>query len=194
MTSINNITNNPVNLQSLTGQMPVKSGDGDGDHGIEPSSAQSQTTSFTQSLQQTLSQLNGGSSIVTSNSAQTAIQTFMQQLLAALHQAGAGNTQNASQQSDGDGDVGTGPPTAAHARHHGGHHHAASNYSGTLQADLQSLIQQASASSSSNPALQQSFQNMLGAMGATDGTNTLNGFLQSLAANMQGSSLISTTA
>ena len=35
---------------------------------------------------------------------------------------------------------------------------------------------------------------MLGAMGATDGTNTLNGFLQSLAANMQGSSLISTTA
>lgn len=183
MTSINTIANNPMNLQPSTGQAPVRGGDGDGDRGIEPGSAQGRTTSFTQSLQQALSQLNGGSSIITSNGAQAAIQSFMQHLLAALHQAGTG----ISQPPDGNGD-GVAGASAAQARRHGGYQH------GTIQGDLQSLIHQVSASSSSSTGLQQSFQGMLNAMGANDGSNTLNGFLQSLAANMQGPSLLSTTA
>ena len=194
MSSIGGVTHNPAYLQQITNTnaSPVKDGDADGSGGS--SSVQKQGVSFAQSLQQALSQLGGsGSSSSSANAqtaqtAQTAIQSFLQQLLAALHQAGTGH---ASQQADGDGDGGVeASSAAAHARHH----HGVSGYNATLQADLQSLMQQVSSSSASNSGLQQSFQGMLSAMGASNSSNTLGGFLQSIASNMQGSSLVSTTA
>lgn len=192
MSSIGGVTNNPAYLQQLASANASPVNDGDADDAGSSGSVQNQGASFAQSLQQALSQLGGSGSTSSSGNAQNAqvaVQTFLQQLLAALHQAGTGN---ASQQADGDGDHGVEASAAgaAHARHpHGG----VSHYHATLQADLQSLMQQVSSSSAANSGLQQSFQSMLGAMGA-NGTNTLSGFLQSIAANMQGSSLLSTTA
>lgn len=176
-------------LQQLTSTSTStgKAGSGAADRCAGSAGGQGTGNSFVQSLQQALSKLNGGgSSVSNSGNAQAAIQAFLQQLLAALHQAGTG-AQHAAKASDGDGDDGVQSASSTTGTQ-------TSGYNGTIQADLQSLIQQVSASSASGGGLQQSFQNMLSAMGANSSTDTLGGFLQSIASNMQGSSLISTTA
>lgn len=184
--SVSGVTHS-VYSQQLTSTSKASSGGADRCAGT--GSGGSQGTSFAQALQQALSQLNGSGSTTSAagngQSAQAAIQAFLQQLLAALHQAGTG-AQHASKASDGDADDGVQAASTTGTQ--------ASGYNTTIQADLQSLIQQVSASSTSNSGLQQSFQNMLSTMGASSGTDTLGGFLQSIASSMQGSSLISTTA
>lgn len=127
-----------------------------------------------------------------------ALSAFMQSLMSALH---AQNSQaNAAQgvagaDADGDGDSSTSSVQ--------GHRHQRPN----MQADLQSLIQQlassgtANASSGSGSAvdgLQQSFQNLMSAVGDTNSNATLSNFLQVLSSQMSGASkvgnAISTTA
>lgn len=198
MTSISSSSNTSMYLQLLMNinQSNGASGsDGDGDGGIESASVPgSQSTSFLQALQQSLSQLTSSNANASSSDnatqqhAQAAIKTFMQALLAALHQAGTniGAASSKPSDPDGDNDGSKGKVSAAQAEKY---------KKPNIQADLQALMQQVSSSSTSNTVLQQSFQNMLTALGASNANNTLDNFLQSLSSNMQGaSSLISTTA
>lgn len=106
-----------------------------------------------------------------------ALASFTQHLLAALH---AQNTQVSA--TDGDSD-GSDAAIKGGARHHR-----------NPEADLQSLIAQLAAASdgsgSSNAAslsaLQQSFQSLVGVLGASANDATLANFLQTLASGMQG--------
>lgn len=136
-----------------------------------------------------------------------AMTAFMQTLMAALHAQGAqaNGTQSAA---TGDGDS-SGSSTAAVSGH--GHHHHGGGGKGKVEADLQSLIQSLSTStsdtsssatstsgtdatasvtgSSNSPQanLQQSFQNLVGALGGSSGSSvTLSNFLQTLSNDMQG--------
>lgn len=187
--SVNGVTNqNTQYLQQLTSTNARKGGC-DGAKATSASS-QGQGSSFAQSLRQALAQLNSSASASTSGDSQgvqASIQAFLQQLLSALHQAGTGHTKP----SDGDGDDGVRSSSASTGSTASS---SAAGYHASIQADLQSLMKQVSASSTTDSGLQQSFQDMLTAMGAGSGSQTLNGFLQSIAADMQGSSIVSTTA
>jgi hypothetical protein len=130
----------------------------------------------------------------------------MQNLFAALQgQSGTqGPTPGSSPQTD---NANSGNGTSAVAGTSGGHHHHHHGGGmGKLESGLQNLIQQLSTSSgqsgtgtstsdsdsgasgSTLDALQESFNNLLGAEGASGSNATLSSFLQSLAQNLQGAS------
>lgn len=126
-----------------------------------------------------------------------ALATFMQSLMAALHAENSQSSPAGQGGTDSDGDNDGSPAAGIHG--HGRHH-------GRLQADLQSLIQQLSAttdssssgttasSSSGKPdsslsSLQQSFQDLTSVFGGGGTTATLQGFLQAFNNNLQNTSL-----
>lgn len=142
--------------------------DGDGDS--DGSGGGRSGTSLTSAIGQTLSQTTGSNGI--SSSSQQALQAFIQSLFAALQ----AQTTQASTGMDADGGS-ISPVAAASGRGNGG-----------MSAGLQGLIQQLSSSgapNSADAALQQSFQNLLGAQGNGNQTS-LASFLQALSQNLQG--------
>ena len=68
----------------------------------------------------------------------------------------------------------------------------------TRHADMSGLLQRVAAAAHANPALQHSFQSLIGALGASNSPAALGTFLQALAGNLQGASaigsVVSTTA
>lgn len=158
-----------------------------------------------------LSQIGVGGNSTSNSSANTdsssssaqdpvqALSAFMQDLMAALHSQSGAQSAGAQTGSDGDGD--NDGSSASRVGASGRHRHH------NIQADLQSLIQQLSASSinsssasastgSSNStdstltSLEQSFQNLLDSLGGFGSTANLGGFLQAFAANMQSESAL----
>ena len=141
--------------------------------GVGSSSSTSATDSSTSSD-------DDSSSTSSSQDPGQAMAAFMQNLMAALH---AQNSQSSSSTSDG----------SASGAHGYGHHN--------MQADLTSLIQQLSSSSSTDgssgdstdsstlSSLQQSFQNLVTALGGSSNSNaSLSGFLQALESEVPGGS------
>lgn len=143
-----------------------------------------------------LSQIGVGSSSGSENSASAendstaqdparAVSAFVQSLMSALH---AQDTRaNASQNTSGTDADGDKDGSASAAQGHRRHHH--------LQADLQSLMQQLSSSSTSNASssataapsdLEQSFKNLMSALGNTNSNATLPNFLQALSNQFAG--------
>lgn len=124
----------------------------------------------------------------TPDDATQALSSFMQSLLAALQAQGSQSTATSGSDQDGDDDqsASTSAVNGTGARQH------------NLQADLQSLIQNLSASSASTASstdsqsgtLQQSFQNLLSSLGGTGSNATLSGFLNTLASNVPGASML----
>ena len=142
-----------------------------------------------------LSQIGVGSSSGSENSASAendstaqdparAVSAFVQSLMSALHaqDTRANASQNTSgTDADGDND-GSASAAQGHRRHH-------------LQADLQSLMQQLSSSSTGNASssataapsdLEQSFKNLMSALGNTNSNATLPNFLQALSNQFAG--------
>jgi len=121
-----------------------------------------------------------------------ALASFMQDLMAALQSQSS--TQGTGTDGDGDND------RSGSVRAGGGHH-------SNIQADLQSLIQQLSASNGSSSStstttsttgsssdtlssLEQSFQNLVDSLGGSGGSAGLGNFLQAFADNMQNASAV----
>lgn len=150
----------PVGQTRTAGRGSARGGDGDGD------GSTSKAGGFANAINRSLAQIGAKGSY--SQNAQQALASFMQSLLAALQSQ---NMQGAGQQG--------------HHHHHGGGVAGASG----IQSGLQDLIQQLSSSnassSSADTALQQSFQNLLSANGASGNQATLGSFLQTLSQNLQ---------
>jgi hypothetical protein len=128
-----------------------------------------------------------------------ALGTFVQDLMSAL------KAQGASSPAGADASATSGVTAPAGGHHH--HHHGGGM--AKMESSLQSLIQQVSASSSSDgtakagatsPAgnLQQDYQNLVTSFGGSANTASLGSFLQSLSQNIQSAGgtggLISTKA
>ncbi|RZI42439.1 hypothetical protein EGT07_14630 [Herbaspirillum sp. HC18] len=126
-------------------------------------------------------------------SASAALKSFMHTLMDTLHAQGSSGAQ-AQGETEGSGQV-QGPG----GHHHGGH--------GNIQADMQSLIQKLSSSSSDSTSsntsdsdtseLQQSFDSLMNALGASSSGSdaTLSKFLQALQGNMEPKgTIVNTTA
>ena len=177
--SISGIQNNQYIPQiSQTGNVAsARGGDGDGDGGIS-SSGTAPGGRFASAIMQALSQA-GISPSSTSTTASTstqnpqqALQAFMQNLFAAMQTQGG----QASGGTDSDGDSAASAISGSSstlATGGQGHHHGGGV--GKIEASLQGLIQQLSASGSSSSssnatdtALQQSFQNLLNAQGQSN--------------------------
>lgn len=187
--------------------------DGDND-GSRVSSASGRGGKFASAITQALAQLgvsapSAGSTSGTSgaSSAQDpkqALTSFMQNLFAALQSQNGTPAAASSGSASGTSASGAGANTsvdgtttgaAAATTGHGHHHHGGGGMS-KLESGLQSLSQQLSSSSGqttsggpSNPsldALQQSFNNLLSADGASGSNATLNAFLQSLSQSLHG--------
>ncbi|MDA8163511.1 MAG: hypothetical protein M0017_00570 [Desulfobacteraceae bacterium] len=172
---------------------------GDGDGGNDPSSVSSVgqrsggglVSAIDQALVQAgisapvgMASGSPGTSTASDQNAQEALQAFMQNLFAALQSAGG--------QAAGDGSAGSGSSAVSGASVHGHHHHHGGGH-GRLQASMQTLIQQLSASdssssnsSSTDTALQQSYQNLLSAQGASGNQTSLPSFLRSISQNLRG--------
>ena len=120
----------------------------------------------------TMSQLGMSDASSTSSvqDPQAMLQSFVQSLMAALNSAIS--AQQSGSDSDGDG-------SGAVSR-------VSSSYKAGAGSppDLQSMLKQVVSSSSSNRGLQQSYQNLLGALGGGDSSTTLSSFLQTLSDNM----------
>ena len=127
----------------------------------------------------------------------------MHALMAALHAQGAQASDNqAPLDSDGDHDGSTATEASDSARASHGRHRP------NIEADLQSLIQELSTSASADTTtangngtvshLQQTFDALLTALGASDSQTSLSGFLTALANNLTGATsvgnAVSTTA
>lgn len=214
--SISNIGSNSAvsNIQfSGVSQVAPQSTDGDGDNDASRVSKSSANGGrFASAISQALSQLGvpSGSSSTTANAAsdptsstaaqdpQQALAAFMQNLFASLQSQGSGQTTSTHSGTDSDGDSdgsGAAPAVsgASGGRHHGGHHGGGLS---KIESGLQNLMQQISSSSSSatgstasdsaSSPLQQSFQNLLSADGASASNVTLASFLQTLSQNLQG--------
>lgn len=210
--SISNIGSNPAisSIQfSGVSQVASQGTDSDGDNDASGvSRASGNGGRFASAIGQALSQLgvsSGSSSTAsdpTSNAAtqdpQQALAAFMQNLFASLQSQGGGQTTAANGGTDSDGDRdGSGAASAVSgvsgSRHHGGHHGGGLS---KIENGLQNLMQQISSSSASatdstasdsaSSPLQQSFQNLLAADGASGSNVTLTSFLQTLAQNLQG--------
>lgn len=218
--SISGISNgvsgySPISQPGSFGQTSSVGTDRDGDGDNSNAGGVSRRGGFASAISQALSQLGvsgtSGSSSSTSSTGSTsatqdpqqAIRTFMHDLFSALRSTNGGTSTSAASGSDSDGDQdgsGTSAVSSTSGRHYG---------ASGIESKLQSLIQQLSSSSdssssgtsSSNSALaplQQDFQNMLGALGASGSQATLGSFLQSLSQNLQGANpvgnLVSTQA
>lgn len=180
--------------------------DSDGDHDGSRVSSVSGGGKFAAAIGQSLAQLGvspgqANSSSDASNAAspqdpQPALATFMQSLFAALHAQGGQQATASGGSIAGAGmNAVAGTSVAGHHHHHGGG-------SSKLESGLQNLIQQLSSSSgqsasdasttgsgssgSTLDALQQSFNNLMTADGASGNGASLSTFLQSLAQNLEG--------
>lgn len=151
----------------------------------------------------------GGTSSSTSdasaaNDPQQALSAFAQNLFAALQAQSAGQA-GAAQGTGSSGDESGANAVSGSSGGGGHHHHHGGGGVGKLESGLQSLISElsssssqdatgsstsdSSSSSSSNSsldALQQSFNNLLSADGASGSGATLSNFLQSLSQNLHG--------
>ncbi|HUW29905.1 MAG TPA: hypothetical protein VMV97_15015 [Sulfuriferula sp.] len=214
--SISNIGSNPAisSIQfSGVSQVASQGTDSNGDNDASGvSRASGNGGRFASAISQALSQLgvSSGSSSTTASTAsdptssaatqdpQQALAAFMQNLFASLQSQGGGQTTAANGGTDSDGDRdGSGAASAVSgasgSRHHGGHHGGGLS---KIESGLQNLMQQISssgtsatdstASDSASSPLQQSFQNLLAADGASGSNVTLTSFLQTLAQNLQG--------
>jgi len=121
----------------------------------------------------TMSQLgiNDASSTSSVQDSQTMLQSFVQSLMAALNSSMS--TQQSGSNSDGDSSSAVSSVPSSYKAGAGS------------PPDLQSMLKQVASSSSSNSELQQSYQNLLGALGEGDSIATLSNFLQTLADNMR---------
>ena len=166
---------------SQTNPSTAMGGDGDGDG----SAGRAGNSTFASALMNALSQSGitvGSTSSGTttpssgaSQSPQQALQSFMQNLFAALH------AQSSGQNQTGENDRSGAAAAGAMGSHHGG--------IGKMEANLQSLIQQLSSGTSMSPvdaSLQQSYQNLIGTQGATGNQSSLTSLLQTLSQNLQG--------
>lgn len=165
--------------------------DAGGSRNVGPMAGLPPAPEMPEAIGQALAKIGVGNGTGTSNSATAsspedqaqALASFMQQLMAALY---AQNTQASG--TDGDND-GSDDAIKGSRRHHQ-----------DPQADLQSLLAQLAATtdrsdastSASRSALQQSFQTLVGAFGASGNDATLTNFLQTLASGMQGVSPVGT--
>lgn len=212
--SVNSVSNNSSWISQITGasQTRGRRSDNDGDDGVQQAGQGRSGGGLFSAIANALSQIGVGSSSSTASSPSSssssassdssssssqdpapALGSFMQSLMAALHAQSAqsqGTTSSSAQagtDSDGDND-GTTSSTQGHG-HHRGH----------LQSDLESLMQKlASSSTASNSlsttsdssvsALQQSFQNLMGAVGDTSSNATLSNFLTALSGQFSGAS------
>jgi hypothetical protein len=203
-TSIGNVSG-ATRAQYLQPQRGISSaavkdsdGDYDGTRASAPSSSSGKGGLLASAIKQALSQI-GATGSSTSAAAgttdpQQALGLFIQNLFAALGaQAGQAAAAQGGKDSDGDNDGSSASSVSAPSG--SGHHHHGGGKGG-LEAKLQSLVQQLSTSSTSpardgstvSPlsALQQSFQSLLGSLGASGDPATLRGFLQTLSQDLQG--------
>jgi len=205
-------SNSWINQLSSVNQTRGRRSDNDGDDGVQQAGQGRSGGGLFSAIANALSQIGVGSNTSTASSSSSssnssdssssssqdpaqALGAFMQSLMAALHAQSAqsqGTTSSSAQagtDSDGDSD-GTTLSTQGHS-HHRGH----------LQSDLESLMQQLASSSttsssssttsdSSVSALQQSFQNLMGAVGDTSSNATLSNFLTALSGQFSGASAI----
>jgi hypothetical protein len=157
----------------------------------------------------TASNSSDASGTSTSQDPQQALASFMQSLFAALH-AQSGTQAATSNNSAADNSSAVGSVTSATTTTNnnavagtageGHHHHHGGGGMGKLEGGLQNLIQQlsssgqdasgsstsSSSSSSTLDALQQSFNNLLSADGASGSNVSLTSFLQSLSQGLEG--------
>ena len=187
--------NGLLQISSPNGGRPPRGHDGDDD---EMRASSRRGGGLMAAIGNALSQIGVGSSSDSANSSSTendsssqdpaqAVSAFVQSLMGALHaqDTQASASQNTSgTDADGDND---GSTSAAQGHHR--HHH--------LQADLQSLMQQLSSSNTSNSSsnstapssdLEQSFKNLMSALGNTNSNATLPNFLQALSNQFAGGS------
>lgn len=194
MTSISSISSTPYSVTSsgATSQVnrPVDS-DGDNDGGSRTAGTGGKDK-FVNAIMQAFSQLGvsgttASTSATTDATADTAATTqnpamsdFMHKLFAALQSE---SSQSGTATTDSTQDASTAASSVQ------GHHHAHGGGGGKMQADLQSLIQQVSDTSSSSKAetdLNDSFKALTASLGGTSSQATLGSFLQALSQNMQG--------
>ncbi len=149
---------------------------------------------------------SGTSDAAAAQDPQQALSAFAQSLFAALQAQSGGKAGNSSNgNSSGSSASGANAISGASGGGGGHHHHHGGGGVGKLESGLQNLIQQlssspgqdvtgsgtsdSSSSSSANSslgALQQSFNNLLSADGASGSSATLSNFLQSLSQNLVG--------
>lgn len=211
MSSISNIfgsTNAPYVSPTTNATRSVGGGDASGDNDGGSGAGKVGKSNFLNAVEQALGQtLSGGSgtspatpasnptsSANSTQDPQAALQAFMHSLFAALHQAGGqGNAAATGKGADADGDNDSSSSTSEVGRHH----HGGSN----LAAGIQNLLQQLSSNSalttgqSSGTAqgsgtdtlgnLNSSFQNLIDALGASQGQGTQTASLQSFLQNLQ---------
>jgi hypothetical protein len=161
--------------------------------GVSSTSSTSGSGSTATSTSGTSSDGTTGSTSASGTDPQQALQTFMHDLFAALHAQGAQNT-TAGTGTDSDGDNDGSGASSASGTGGGRHYHGGLS---KIENSLQNLIQQlsstdtsstASASGSTDSALQQDFQNLITAMGGTGNQASLSDFLKSIATNLQNGS------
>lgn len=209
--SISGISSGMASLSQLSqigSQTTSISKDSDGDNDSRGAGRVSRKGGIASAISQALSQLGISGASAQSGAAPTgatsaqdpqqAIRAFMHDLFAALRSQGSGATAPATNGSDGDNSGATGVANAT------SHKYGANGIESKLQnliSQLSSASSSTSGSSSSNSALaplQQDFQNMLSALGATGSQATLGSFLQSFSQNLQGANpagnLVSTRA
>lgn len=206
MNSIGNISgvNSLSYVSPTTNASPsVGGGDSDGDRGSRGGAGGVGKANFMSAIEQALGQSFSGGTTSTSavssstdptataatQDPQAALQSFLHNLFAALHQSGGqGNapTVGGDKDSDGDGD-------GAGAVSGGGRHRGGAN----MTSNLQSLLQQLSAGtqnaspagqSSGNDALaglNSSFQSLIASIGSSQGGATASPTLQSFLQNLQ---------
>ena len=211
MTTVSGINNGMSNLSQLgqTSSSPTTraggaDGDGDNDGGGAKRVRGGGRSSFISAINQALSQIgvagtsDSSSAAAGSSSTSTqdpqAIRTFMHDLFAAMRSQGSGQQTAPASGTDSDGDndnSGVAGVTGTSRRGYG---------VGGIENKLQSLIQQLSSASPSasgsdsigttspnNSALttlQQDFQNLMNAQGASGSQATLGSFLQTLVQNL----------
>jgi hypothetical protein len=217
MSSINSISGltNLSYLQPTTNTtQSIGGGDADGDNDGSSGAGGVGRSNFLSAIEQALGQsLSGGISSATSASSptssstpsssstqdpQAALQAFLQNLFAALHQTGGqGNGATATSNSNGSSST----PGVGHH-----HHRGSSNLAANIQSLLQQLSSTSQSASTSNTSsgsdalsnLNSSFQNLISTINASQGQGaaaapppTLQAFLQNFLNDLNGGQNIS---
>ena len=143
------------------GASAMSDGDGDG--------SASGSGGFSNALSQSLSQIGVSGSNASTQGSQQAMSAFVQSLMAALQAQGVqgSNSMGSASAISGQGGI-----------------------EGRLQGLIQQLSSPTSKSNSTDIALQQNFQNLLSAQGASGSQASLSSFLQTLSQNLQGTNSV----
>lgn len=200
--SVNGVSNSNSLIAQLSGvsQTRTRRFENDGDAAAQGVAASNSGGGLFGAIASAFSQIGVGSGAASSSLGSSdstsssqdptqALGAFMQALMAALHgqSAQSQGIANPASQTGADAD-GDNDGTTSATQGHGGRR-------GQLQTDLQGLLQQLAASSSttSQPAsdttvgaLQQSFQSLMSAVGDTSGKATLSNFLNALSGQLSG--------